>query len=184
MKNKIFDLDRDRVLGLAIDFQDKLFPVMKDKEELESNLIKLCKGLEVLKLPIMVTQQYTRGLGHTIDSLKAVIEDFSYYEKDGFSALEGKILTDLEKSGRKQIVLFGIETHICVQQTAMGLLERGYEVYLAADCCSSRRDLDKKLALANMRRAGCFVTSTESILFDIMKTSRLDEFKAISSIIK
>lgn len=184
LKNRIYNLDRENALGLVIDFQEKLFPAMRKKEELEENVVKLCRGLCTLDIPMIVTQQYTKGLGESIEAVREAIDDFSYYEKKSFTALTDEVLAELEKTGRKQIILFGIETHICVQQTAMDLLQRGYDVYLAADCCSSRKKIDKKLALANMRRAGCFVTTTEAILFDLLKTASAEGFKEISNIIK
>lgn len=184
MMNKTFNLGRSKTVALAVDFQDKLFPVMYNPEELSENIVRLTKGLQALELPIIVTQQYTKGLGHTIPALKEAIEDFSYIEKISFSALEEDIIAAIEETGASQVVLFGIETHICVQQTAMGLIDRGYEVYLAADCCSSRKKFDKKMALATIRQAGCYVTTTESILFDILKTPKADGFKQVSNIIK
>lgn len=182
--SELYDIKREEAVGLAVDFQEKLMPVMLDREGIEKKTVNLSRGLGVLGVPVIATQQYTKGLGETITVVKEAIDDFCYVEKDSFTAICPEVTEKLRASGRKKVILYGIEMHICVMQTAMDLLQQGYDVYLAADCCSSRYPLDRRLGLESMRQAGCRITTSESVLFKLLGRSDAQGFKEISKIIK
>lgn len=183
--SKIFRLKKEDAILVAIDFQEKLLPAMDDKEKVEKNIIKLAKGLNVFDVPKIVTTQYARGLGQTTDAVAEALGDFEPIDKTDFSAYKNEGFRQaLENSGRKTVILTGIETHICVEQTAMDLLEAGYQVVLAADCVRSRDQENHSISLNRMVAAGAILSSGESILYEILGGAKAPEFKAISAIVK
>ena len=122
---------RENAAYVAIDFQEKLMPVMSGTEKLEEKTIKLVKGLNALGIPGIVTQQYTKGIGETIPSIAEALGEFEHVEKNSFSCMANEeFVSRLEALGKKDIIVFGIEAHICVQQTVLQLLDAGYNVYL------------------------------------------------------
>lgn len=172
-------------LAIMIDYQEKLVPVMKNKEQLIKNTKILTEGLKVLGVPLLVSQQYTKGLGMTIKELVDIIDDFHYYEKLEFSCYQEKtIMKYIKESNKKNILLYGIEAHICVMQTAIDLLEGNFNVILVEDCIGSRKDNDKQVAFRRLERDGAIVTTYESILFELTKVASNTNFKRISSLIK
>lgn len=178
-------IDRSNTIAVAIDFQTHLLPAMNGSEELESTVVRLVKGLKVLGVPLLVTTQYAKGLGPTTEPIQEALGDAPVIDKNTFSACKNKDFRDaLSKSGRKSVILFGIETHICVQQTALELLAQGYDVTLIEDACSSRHARDHEVAIRRMQAAGCIVTTYESILFEMMDGSKTEGFKEISAIVK
>ena len=173
-------------MALMIDLQEKLVPVIQDYDKLISNAGTLVKGLRALDIPMVVTQQYTKGIGMTVPVLRDIIgEKFSYTDKLTFSCVQNEeIMEQIKASGRKNIVIFGIEAHICVLQTVIDLLELGYHVILVEDCVGSRRESD---CLTGKKRAlmeGAIPTSYEAILFELTRAARTDVFKQISNLIK
>ncbi len=178
-------IKKDDALLVLIDFQEKLMPAMKDDKELEKNVEKLIKGCAILGVPKLVTQQYTKGLGETIPSLCQALGEFEPIEKTAFSAMgEPAFREAIKMSGRKTVILAGIEAHVCVQQTALDLLEEGYSVFLAADCVSSRSKNDCKYAILRMTDSGAVRTTYESILFELLGGAREPGFKEISALVK
>ena len=178
-------LDKGKGLAVMIDMQERLVPAIVHREELVENCRIFLEGLKVLGVPIIATQQYTKGLGETLPELKEVIPDSHFIEKITFSSWgEENFRTAIKDSGAKQIMIFGTETHICVQQTVLDMLEAGFEVMLIADCAGSRFDSDRELALRRMTAAGVAVTSYESALFELTKQGGTDTFKAISKLVK
>jgi nicotinamidase-related amidase len=174
----------DAVLVL-IDFQERLMPAMENNEELAASVIKLIKGSNIMGIPKLVTQQYTKGLGPTIPGIHEALGQYDPIEKTSFSAMgEPAFAKALEKAGKKTAIVAGVETHVCVQQTALELLERGYNVFLPADCVSSRRHIDKKYALKRMAQAGAFLTTCEAVLFELCGESHRPGFKEISALVK
>lgn len=160
-------------------------PAMSDKEKLEDKTIRLCKGMNVLGIPVIVTQQYTKGIGPTIDSISEAIGAFEAIDKTTFSCMRNdEFKEQLKAADKKDIVVCGIEAHICVQQTVLQLMEEGYNVYVAADCISSRSPEDKMWSIARMGEAGAVITSYEAILYEILEGSKEEGFKAISAIVK
>jgi len=176
---------RENAAYVAIDFQEKLMPVMSGTQKLEEKTIKLIKGLEALGIPGIVTQQYTKGIGETVPAIAEALGDFEHVEKNTFSCMATEeFVSRLEALGKKDIIVLGIEAHICVQQTVLQLLEAGYNVYLAADCVSSRSEDDKLWAITRMGEAGAAITTYEAILYEILRGSKAEGFKAVSAIVK
>jgi len=178
-------IPRDDVVAVVVDIQERLFPHIHGHDQLAENTVKLIKGLKILQVPLIVTQQYTKGLGPTIPQVAEALVDFNPIEKLTFSSFgDPDFVNVLNDYGKNHIILMGIEAHVCVLQTAMDLLNIGYEVILVEDCVSSRRLNDKQVALQRMRDDGVIITTYESILFELTKVAGTDEFKAISNLVK
>jgi nicotinamidase-related amidase len=178
-------LDAANTILLLIDFQERLFPVMHDKEKLLKNVIKLVKGARVLEIPIILTEQYPKGLGPTIPEIKELIPDVKPVEKVCFSCTDEAAFSQaLKASKRQQVLIAGIESHICVYQTAMALAREGYEVQVVSDCVASRDPENKMTALTRFQLASIPPTTTEMALFELLKIAQGDKFKQISSIVK
>ena len=176
---------RDDSLLLIIDVQDHLFPVMNERERLLKNLLALIQGINVFNIPILVAEQYPQGLGHTIEDVQKLLPQTRAHEKITFSCCEDSLLFDaIKATGKKKILIAGIEAHVCVYQTAMDLLGLGYDVHLIADAVSSRSLNNKQIALTLMHDAGAKITSTETTLFEILRKAQGEEFKQISQIVK
>ena len=179
------NLTAENTALLLIDFQERLFPVMHDKEKLLNNVVKLTKGALALELPVIVTEQYPKGLGPTIPEIKSLIPGFKAIEKTCFSCCdEPAFMETLAVSKRKQIIIAGIEAHICTYQTAVGLARAGYQVEVSSDGISSREAENKAAALAKLGLMGIMPTTTEMALFELLKAAKGDKFKAISAIVK
>lgn len=178
-------INREDCTGLFIDIQERLFPVMDEKELLATRCKILAEGLQILGVPVICTQQYTKGLGETIGELKAVMPSFSFVEKSSFSCMdEPSFVSLLEQSGKKTVLISGIESHVCVLQTAIDLRYQGYCPVILADCISSRSPVEKQIALKRFHMEGILVSTSESILFELTRYSNAPEFKTISKIIK
>jgi nicotinamidase-related amidase len=176
---------RENSVGLVIDLQERLVPVMEEKEQLTENCIKLIQGLQILGLPVFVTQQYTKGLGETIDEIKSVMPDFQYIEKKDFSCYgEPAFAEKLDNSGAKNVIICGIESHVCVLQTALDLKEAGYVPVVVIDCVSSRSFDNVDLAAERFRYEGIMMTSLESVLFELTRSAGAPGFKEISKLVK
>lgn len=178
-------INRNDTVLIAIDFQEKLMPAMADPAALEAVVVKLAEGAKVLEIPVIVTQQYTKGLGPTVPSIAEALGDFEPIDKITFSAMgQPEFVQALENSGRKTVILIGIEAHICVQQTALELLEQGYRVYVVRDCIASRKESDSLCSQQRMAGAGAVITTYESVLYELMRGAKADGFKAVSAIVK
>ena len=178
-------LTTDNAALLVIDIQERLFPVMHDKEKLLRNVVKLIKGARVLELPILITEQYPRGLGLTLTEIKELIPDIKPIEKVSFNCCDEEIFCQaLDALKRKQLLIAGIEAHICVYQTAIALCRAGYEVQVVGDCVASREAENKLVSLFKVGAAGISPTTMETALFELLKVAKGDKFKQISSIVK
>ena len=181
-------LDQNNCCALVIDYQQRLVPAMFKKEELIQNSIKLIKGLSLLGIPMVVSEQYPKGLGTTVDEIKEVLGDSNIYEKTTFSALGcAELLAELKeyaKQGRKYVLICGAETHICVLQSAIDLLDEGFKPVFITDCISSRKPEDLAAAFIRAEKEGIELASTEMVLFEIIKGKAHPHFKEISAIIK
>lgn len=195
MGNKVLRLKKEDTVLVGIDFQERLMPAMKNNEELEAAAVKLVKGCRILGVPAVMTQQYTKGLGPTVAALAEALTapigeeiggaEFQPIEKTSFSAMgEPAFVEALEKLGRKTVIIAGIEAHVCVQQTVIDLLEKGYTVFVANDCISSRNNTDKKYSQRRMGDAGAVGSTYESILFELCGGAREPGFKQISALVK
>ena len=170
---------------ILIDFQDRLFPVMHEKEKLLRNVVKLIQGAKALEIPIILTEQYPKGLGPTIPEIKGIIPDIKPIEKVCFNCCDDDSFNKALKSlKRSQVLIAGIEAHICVYQTAMALARADYEVQVVGDCVSSREPENKLAGLSRMNTAGISVTTMEIALFELLKVAQGDKFKQISAIVK
>jgi nicotinamidase-related amidase len=176
---------RENCTGLVIDIQEKLFPIIAEKEQLAANCIKLIEGFKILEIPTIVTQQYTKGLGATISEISSLFQPFSFIEKTTFSCVEEiDYLNYLKKSEKTTVLLCGIESHVCVLQTAIDLLELGYNPIVVSDCISSRDLYEKQIALNRFQLEGIRISTMESILFELTRTAKSSEFKSISKLVK
>lgn len=173
-------------LTLIIDYQERLVPVIHNVEEILHNSKILIKGLKALEIPMLVTQQYTKGIGMTVPVIaEAVGEGFKYLDKLTFSCADNEeILKKITASGKKNIIICGIEAHICVLQTVIDLIQKGYQVILVEDCIGSRKENDKKVAVQRAAQEGAVVTTYEAILFELTRSAKTDVFKEISRLIK
>jgi nicotinamidase-related amidase len=176
---------KDNSIGLIIDIQERLLPHMHEKEALLRNAEILIKGLQALDVPIMVTEQYTKGLGFTVEPLKNLFQTFEPLEKISFSCCDDEQFSmKLKTLQKKFVIIAGIETHVCVLQTAMDLLEKDFVPVVVEDCVSSRKQNDKRLALARVQKWGGIITTYESILFELTRFAGNDTFKAVSRLVK
>lgn len=172
-------------MALVIDFQEKLMPVMDKAEALEARTGILLKGLRTLEVPMLFTQQYTKGIGMTIPSLFEAAGEEKYFDKITFSCMDDETIRNaVEASGKKNVIVCGIESHICVLQTCMDLKEAGYTPILVVDCMSSRKESDKEIAILRAQQEGILLTTTEAILFELTRKAGNPTFKEISRLIK
>lgn len=171
--------------GLVIDMQERLFPHIHQHELLEKNTEILISGLRILEVPILVTEQYRKGLGLTIPSIQKALTEFNAVEKMAFSCCDNNdFISSLKILNRKNIIISGIETHVCVLQTVVDLIEQGYQPVVIEDCVSSRKENDKLIAIERMRQAGAIISTYESVLFELARISGTEKFKAISKLVK
>lgn len=178
-------LDRSKAALLIIDIQEKILGVMNSPDEVVGNTVKLIQGFKTLGAPFFYTEQYPKGLGATVKEIKHEIESTEAIEKMSFSCSgAGELFATLKIRNISQVVVCGVESHVCVQQTVLDLLANGFQVDVAADAVSSRREKDYKIALERMARNGAEVTTAESILFELLNVCGTDEFKKISRIVK
>lgn len=176
---------KDDAVAVVVDIQERLLPHIFQWEQTLQNCLKLIEGLHVLSVPIVVTQQYTKGLGPTDPSIVNIISGFSHIEKITFSCCGESVFKEkISSLGKKYIILCGIETHVCVLQTCLDLLEEGYIPVVVEDCVSSRKPNDKAVAIARMRQEGARISTMESILFELTQVSGTETFKNISKLVK
>jgi len=178
-------INKESCSGLVIDIQEKLFPHMKGKEEMLRKCLILIEGLKVLGIPVVLTEQYPRGLGPTLEPVASALGGEQAIEKAAFSCCdEPAYLNSLEKSGANTLLICGIEAHVCVMQTVVDLIGSGYKAVVVEDCISSRNPDDMRVALERMRTEGAVITTCESILFELARFSGTEEFKVISRLVK
>jgi nicotinamidase-related amidase len=170
---------------LIIDIQEKINAVMKYRERVIENTVKLIRGFSILQRPIFITEQYRRGLGPTEAAILEALAFPNIIEKMSFSCCGAPpLMEQIQRQGVQQLVLCGIETHVCVLQTALDLLAEGFQVHLAGDAVSSRKEMDQQLAIDRLRQAGVIITSVEMALFELLEQAGTPEFKQISQLIK
>jgi nicotinamidase-related amidase len=181
-------LNRADAFLIIIDVQEKLMPVIDDNENVERNIGRLLRGGKVLDIRAVVTEQYAKGLGRTVPGIRAVLEETFGYEPiekatfSGFGCAE--FVGATRNLHRKQAIVAGIETHVCVYQTVRDLLANGFDVTVIADAVSSRTSANREIALRRMASDGAKLSSTEMVLFELTGTSGTDEFREISRIVK
>jgi len=177
-------LKKENAVLVFIDVQGRLSEIVTDTEALFGNLRRLLQGMNVLDVPIIVTEQIPEKLGTTRKEFQEFISE-PVIAKSHFSCCgEPAFFQTLEKTGRKQVILCGIETHVCVYQTAIELLASGHKVYVVADAVSSRDPANKILALRRMENEGVRLTGTEMVLFELLSDAKDPAFKSILQIVK
>ena len=167
---------------LIIDVQTKLMDKMADRDRIVANIARLIDGAKVLGVAVQATEQYPKGIGPTVPELAARLP--TRPEKLTFSCCGLPELTESFRSqGISKLLLAGIETHVCVQQTALDLIAQGFRVYVAADAVCSRKEIDREVGLRRMERAGAVLTTTEAALFEWTECAGTPEFKQISRLV-
>ncbi len=176
-------LERNNTALLVIDVQERINAVMKNQKHLPriEVLVEACQGLDV---PVIASEQYPQGLGPTVESLAAILGDTPPAKLTFSCARDDDLRQAIADSGRKQVIVTGIETHVCVLQTAIDLLDSGYEVQVPYDAVNSRRKSDRKWALRRMASAGAVITTTESVLFELLERCDTADFKTVAKLIK
>ena len=180
-------LDADRASILVIDLQEKLLPFIGQRERVVASSRELIDGARVFHLPVIATEQYPKGIGPTEPSVLDALNKSGakMLEKPTFSACdEPDVIEALRTIDRPQIIVIGIEAHVCVQQTTLDLCAMGYEAFVCADAIGSRGRLDYENALARMRQEGAYVTTVESVLFELCHRSGTPQFKEMLEVIK
>jgi nicotinamidase-related amidase len=181
-------IEADRSSLLMIDMQERLLPAMAHAVEAEQKCSILIKAAKLLGVPVTVSEQYPKGLGHTVAGLKAETGNAPVFEKTAFScwrddAIKAHFIKAYE-SGRPQVIISGIEAHVCVLQTAVHMAQAGFAVYAVADAVSSRATASVGLALERMRHEGVQVINTEMAVFELLGKAGTPEFKAASALVK
>jgi nicotinamidase-related amidase len=185
MANSPLRIVREKSALVVVDIQERLLPPVSGNDQLLRNAVRLIRGCGILKVPILATEQYPKGLGRTVPDIASALGKFSPIEKTAFSACGAAgFEAALSRGNVADTVLCGIETHVCISQTCLDFLERGLRVFVAADAVSSRNENDHRLGLERMRDAGAFIVSTEMILFELLKQAGTPEFKEVQALIK
>ena len=170
---------------VVVDVQGKLANLMDNKESLFANVEILIKAAKALEIPILWCQQNPKGLGPTLPQIAELLADSEPIDKFSFSCCgDENFIEQLKNSRRKQIILCGIETHVCIYQTAMDLLDKDYEVNLVADAVSSRSAENKHIALQRLSAEGVCLSSTEMTIFELLKTAKHPKFKELAKLIR
>jgi nicotinamidase-related amidase len=171
---------------VIIDMQESFRSVISDFAETAARIALVAHAMRLLNVPIIVTEQYPKGLGHTANEIKAVLPiDLNIIEKTAFSSCGAQSFeAELERTQALHVLVCGIEAHICVNQTAHDLLERGHRVHLLMDCITARTPHNKYIGIAKMQHSGAIPSSTELALFELMRDAKHEQFKAIQKLIK
>jgi nicotinamidase-related amidase len=181
---KFFINENDTAL-ILIDIQDKLAAAMRHKDQIVHNCLHLIELAKLLNIPILVTEQYPKGLGPTLPEIKEALAEYAPFEKLSFDCCQEEgFLATVASLGRKKLLLTGMETHICVLQTALGLIKEGYAVQVVQDAVCSRTKNNFATGLGIMDRAGAVITGTETVLFQLLRKAGTEPFKVISKRIK
>ena len=178
-------LSRTNAVLIIIDIQGNLAQAMYDKENLFTNNVKLIKGFKALNLPIVFTEQIPQKLGKTLSVISQELEGIEPISKEDFSCwVEKNFKEKLEELNCKNIILAGIETHVCVYQTALDLISNGYTIHLVVDAVSSRTPENRQVGIDAMKSAGAHITSTEMVLFELLRTAADPKAKEFFKIVK
>jgi nicotinamidase-related amidase len=181
-------LDRANTILLVIDVQEKLMPVIHEHENVVRNLERLIRGCHILGVPVIVTEQYVKGLGSTVEPIRRALDETGAprpIEKSCFSAPRcDAFAAQLAALARRQVLVAGVETHVCVYQSVLDLLAAQYSVSLVADAVSSRTARNRDIALHRLGSEGAKLSSTEMVLFELLVESGTDEFRAIARLVR
>lgn len=177
---------RDRSILVVVDVQERMMPVIDRADEVLENTLRLVRGLTALSVPMLVTEQYPKGLGTTVPALQEALGQwYRPIEKMSFSAAgEMRFMQQFETAAREQVLICGVEAHVCVYQTAQDLRNLGWQVEVVTDAVSSRRRSNKELAIQKLISMGVGVTSVEMALFELMQRADIPEFREVSRLVK
>jgi len=173
-------LESDQCALIVVDIQEKLLPPIFQKEQLLRNSKLLVRAAGALKIPAILSTQYAKGLGKTVPEIAALLPETEAIDKDRFSCFGSDVFCTLIKrlpGNRNTLLLCGMESHICVMQTALAALREGYLVHVASDAVSSRTEWNWKIGLERMRAAGAVISSTEMMIYELMRSSSSPAFK-------
>ncbi|HSW44123.1 MAG TPA: hydrolase [Phycisphaerae bacterium] len=184
MSNVLNHLRPDNSVLLVVDVQEKLLPAIHEADSVVEYARRMIEAAKVLSVPILAAEQYPQGLGPTCATLREAFAPVKPVEKTLFSGCVAGITEGLKELGRPNVIVVGIEAHVCVQQTVLDLLRLGYTPFVCADAVGSRRPLDRDTAVARMRQGGAVVTTTESATFELLGEACTDAFKKILKIVK
>ena len=178
-------LSQENAMLLVVDLQDAFLNHIKNINDVIERSCLMIKAAQLLEIPIVVTEQYPQGLGRTAETIQNVLGETTYYDKLAFGCLaDDTINSVVTKNQRQQIIVIGIETHVCISQTVHDLLAHNLLPFIATDAVSSRHKIDHKTALRRMQHAGATITTTEAALFEMMASSKHNVFRDISKLVK
>ncbi|MFH1402750.1 MAG: hydrolase [Candidatus Altiarchaeota archaeon] len=178
-------ISKEDSILVVVDVQEKFEAVIHEWDYMLENIIKIIRGFSAMELPIIVTEQYPRGLGKTVREVSEALGEFSPVEKTCFSCMgEPEFREKLKSFGRKNIILCGIESHVCLLNTTLDAIAEGYNVHFIVDAISSRKAVDHGITVERVNQAGAFLASAEMVLFQLLKDAKSDEFKKVSRIVR
>lgn len=177
-------LKAENTIAIAIDYQEKLVPAMASKEQMMKKSQILLAGLKALEVPVILTTQYAKGLGNTVPEIDDVLENAVAYDKHTFSVFQCQEVVEAIPEGTKNIIICGMEAHICVLQSLIDLQKAGYQVTFVADCVASRDEVDKAFALVRAEQEGAYISTAEAILYELLEDAKHPAFKTISNLVK
>ncbi|MBM3889703.1 MAG: hydrolase [Verrucomicrobia bacterium] len=185
MSNISHRIARQKAGLVVVDIQEKLIPAIHEHQRVIANTVRLIKGAAIMRLPVFVTEQYPMGLGPTVSDVAAAIPGFAPMEKLDFSSCGAEgFVAALEAKGVSDVILCGIEAHVCVTQTCLDLLDKGLRPFVVADAISSRTAENHRIAVERMRDAGAVIVSTEMILFELLGRAGTEEFKKVLPLVR
>jgi nicotinamidase-related amidase len=185
MQKTSLRLTRAKAALVVVDVQERLLPAIFERQRVVQNTVRLIQGAGILQVPIFATEQYRKGLGPTVPEVAAAIPGFAPMEKLAFSACGATgFIAALKEKEVSEAILCGIEAHVCVSQTCLDLLEKGFRVFVTEDAVSSRTPENYRSGLDRMRAAGAVIVSTEMVLFELLERAGTDEFKQILNLVK
>ena len=171
-------IDREDLVLIIVDVQEKLIPLVKNREEVVKNIQKLVKFSKIVGIPLLVTEQYPKGLGPTVREVKSLIPNFNPIEKTSFSCFDSSEFREkLKELERKTLAITGVETHICIAQTALEALKHGYTPYVISDAVSARSRLNHVVGIERMHSCGAIISSTEMFMYEVLRDAGTLEFK-------
>jgi nicotinamidase-related amidase len=180
-----FFLNKEDAVLVVVDIQERLAAVMSERKRVIDNCIHLIEAAKLLGIPIILNEQYPKGLGPTVTEIRDALQSYEPLEKVTFSCCRGDNFPgNLKNTGRKTVLLVGMETHVCVLQTCIDLLRQGFFVHAVSDAICSRTEDNFKTAIEFMRDAGAVITCTETVLFQLLERAGSEEFKVLSKRIK
>jgi len=177
-------LNRARTALLVVDVQEKLLPSIWENHRVLQECVRLIQGANLLGLPILLTEQYRQGLGPTVTEVASLLPNVDPVQKMTFSGCTPEVVNCLTRADCRDVLLCGIECHVCVTQTALDLLDTGFHVYTVGDACSSRTSENWRIGLERMQSAGATSVSVEMVLFELLGRAGTDEFKRILHLVK